>query len=268
MNGASQIAVLTRPAGRNADVMHALSRRGWDVHEFPALEIHSSPVLTVSEVPDPGAFDLVVFVSRAAVNGYTKQLGSSFVWPSRVLVACMGPTTALAIKRTWSDIAHVVHPDADHARDSEALWPLLKELTIPIRSVLIVRGQDGRDWLANRLYETGVSVLIHQAYERVYAQWSESIVTQLNQWADMSSQVVWLLTSAHGISAVVEQVQRLGLLDWFRVGQFVLTHERLVSVLAKAIGVDPGALRFHLSQPEDANIVLCFDQILGATKQT
>jgi predicted transcriptional regulator len=63
-------------------------------------------------------------------------------------------------------------------------------------------------------------------------------------------------------------VQRLGLLDWFRVGQFVLTHERLVSVLAKAIGVDPGALRFHLSQPEDANIVLCFDQILGATKQT
>ena len=32
MTGASQIAVLTRPAGRNADVMHALVRRGWAVH--------------------------------------------------------------------------------------------------------------------------------------------------------------------------------------------------------------------------------------------
>ena len=268
MNGASQIAVLTRPAGRNANVMHALSRRGWDVHEFPALEIHSSPVRTVSEVPDPTVFDLVVFVSRAAVNGYLKQLGSSFIWPSRVLVACMGPTTASAIKRTWSNIAHVVHPDAAHARDSEALWPLLQELTVPVRRVLIVRGQDGRDWLANRLHEAGVCVLTHQAYERVYVQWSESIVNQLNQWADKSSPVVWLLTSAHGISAVVEQVQRLGLLDWFRVGQFVLTHDRLASVLARALGVDRDTLRFCLSQPEDADIVLCFDQILGATKQT
>jgi uroporphyrinogen-III synthase len=94
MAAASQIAVLTRPAGRNVDVMHALVRRGWLVRECPALEIQSSAVISKRETPDPNNFDLVVFVSRAAVSGFQQQLGSDYVWPSFVRIGCMGPATA------------------------------------------------------------------------------------------------------------------------------------------------------------------------------
>jgi uroporphyrinogen-III synthase len=263
MTGAAQLAVLTRPAGRNVDVMHALIRRGWAVHECPALEIHSCPVLSAQALPDPASYDLVVFVSRAAVNAYFAQLGPAFIWPASVRVGCMGPATAQAIRRACATVANILYPDAESARDSEALWPLLQALKAPLRKVLIVRGQDGRDWLSEKLNQAGVEVLTHQAYERVYAEWSEETVTKFRQWADASVQVAWLFTSAHGITAVTQQLQRIGLVDWFLSGQFVLTHERLVQALESALEVEPGSCRTHLCQPEDTDIVLCFDQIRG-----
>lgn len=263
MTGAAQLAVLTRPAGRNVDVMHALIRRGWAVHECPALEIHSCPVLSAQALPDPASYDLVVFVSRAAVNAYFAQLGPAFIWPASVRVGCMGPATAQAIRRACATVANILYPDAESARDSEALWPLLQALKTAVRKVLIVRGQDGRDWLSEKLNQAGVEVLTHQAYERVYAEWSEETVTKFRQWADASVQVAWLLTSAHGITAVTQQLQRIGLVDWFLSGQFVLTHERLVQALESALEVEPGTCRTHLCQPEDTDIVLCFDQIRG-----
>ena len=262
MAGAAPIAVLTRPAGRNTDVMHALVRRGWIVHECPALEIHTAAIALAHEIPDPTHYDLVVFVSRAAVTGFTTQLGPDFVWPSGVRVGCMGPSTALAIERTWPTVSNILYPDAEKARDSEALWPLLQALTTPLRKVLIVRGQDGRDWLSDKLTGRGIEVLTHQAYERVQADWSADTVNRFRAWADASTQVVWLLTSGHGITSAARQLQSLGLLDWFRSGQFVLTHERLVQTLAKVVGGDSAALQVHLCQPEDPKIVLCFDQIL------
>ncbi len=263
MAGAAPIAVLTRPAGRNTDVMHALVRRGWIVYECPALEIHTAAIAPTHDIPDPKRYDLVVFVSRAAVTGFTKQLGPNFVWPSGVRVGCMGPATALAIERVWPTASDILYPDAERARDSEALWPLIQALHTPPRKVLIVRGQDGRDWLSDKLIALGVEVVMHQAYERVQAEWSADTVDRFRTLAGASTKVVWLLTSGHGITSVALQLRGLGLLDWFRAGQFVLTHERLVQTLAKAVSVDPVGLQVHLCPPEDPKIVLCFDQILG-----
>jgi uroporphyrinogen-III synthase len=176
----------------------------------------------------------------------------------------MGPATAQALRRTCATVSNILYPDAESARDSEALWPLLQALKTSVRKVLIVRGQDGRDWLSEKLNQAGVEVSTHQAYERVYAEWSEETVAKFRQWADASVEVTWLLTSAHGITAVTQQLQRIGLVDWFRSGQFVLTHERLVQVLASALQLEPGNCRTHLCQPEDTDIVLCFDQIRGS----
>lgn len=263
MANAEPIAVLTRPAGRNTDVMHALVRRGWTVYECPALEIHTAAIVLARDIPDPKDYDLVVFVSRAAVTGFATQLGQNFVWPSGVRVGCMGPATALAIGRAWPTVSNILYPDAEKARDSEALWPLLHSLITPLRKVLIVRGQDGRDWLSDKLNDRGVEVLTHQAYERVQADWPADTVDRFRAWAGASTRVVWLLTSGHGITSVALQLQGLGLLEWFRSGQFVLTHERLVQTLGKAVGGFPAELKVHLCQPEDPKIVMCFDQILG-----
>jgi hypothetical protein len=90
----------------------------------------------------------------------------------------------------------------------------------------------------------------------------------LRQLAAEGRQAVWLLTSAHGIQAIVQKLSDLKLLIWFEQCAFVVTHERLRSVLAKALGRELGQLCLEVASPEDEAIVLCFDQIFARLNRT
>ena len=264
----SPTALLTRPAGRNSLVGKALLRRGWGVLECPALEIHSVPVAQVVELAPPDNFDLVVFVSRAAVTGYRHQLPEGFVWPAQVKAGCMGPVTATAIQRTFGEQVSVLYPDGAASQDSEALWPLILQHEPLPRRVLILRGQDGREWLSAKLTQLGVDVVVQQTYQREIATWAEAVQQPLQVLAQSGGQAVWLLTSAHGVLAIADKMQALNLMGWYQKTAFVLTHERLGKVLAQSVGLDCAQLRYAVTAPDDAGIVLCFDQIARQLKHS
>lgn len=252
------MAILTRPAGRNTIVMHALLRRGWLVEECPALEIRE---IADVQAPRPECFDLIVFVSRAAVLGYQRQLcqEGSFIWPPSILAACMGPGTASAIHRTFGETVPILHPEPELSQDSEALWPLLTSLNPFPGKVLIVRGQDGREWLSQRLREHNVSVTVHQAYSRQVSQWPEDLCKKLVALSAQGVFPVWLLTSPHGVEAIFKNIESLGLRDWFENSYFVLTHERLKPLLAKLLNRPPERLSCILANPEDDVILTAFE---------
>lgn len=262
MDKKQPLAILTRPAGRNTVVLNGLLRRGWAVLECPALEIQDL-VTTALDIPRPDNFDLVVFVSRAAVAGYYAQLGgeASLPWPSQTIVACMGPATAHAIKKTFGDSFQLVHPDGNDAQDSEALWPRLQALEQPLNRVLIVRGQDGRDWLNLRLREHNIEVTLHQAYHRQRVDWTRSLVDKLTSVKESAQPTTWLLTSAHGVEALALQMQKFDLLAWFATCHFVLTHERLKPVLSHWLACSGDAITSVVACPEDAAILASFEQI-------
>lgn len=254
-------AILTRPAGRNTALVRALGQTGWPTLECPALDIQSVSILPAQVAPRPEAFDLVVFVSRAAVAGYQHQLPHDFSWPAHVVAACMGPVTAGAVRRTFGADLIVLHPEGATSQDSEALWPLiLAQQRLP-RTVLILRGQDGREWLSEKLLALGIAVTVQQTYQREVASWPDPLCVSLRKLASEGRQAVWLLTSAHGIQAIVQKLHDLKLLSWFEHCAFVVTHERLPPVLAKALGRELGQLCHEVASPEDEAIVLCFDQI-------
>jgi len=261
-------AILTRPAGRNTALVQALGQASWPILECSALEIQSVPILPARVAPRPEAFDLVVFVSRAAVAGYQRQLPQDFAWPAHVAAACMGPVTAGAVLRTFGAHVRVLHPAGAVSQDSEALWPLiLAQQSLP-RTVLILRGQDGREWLSEKLLASGVAVTVQQTYQREVASWPEPLCASLRELAAAGVQAVWLLTSGHGIQAIVQKLGDLSLLSWFEQCAFVVTHERLRPVLAKALGCELGQLCHEVASPEDEAIVLCFDQIFARLQCT
>jgi len=261
-------AILTRPAGRNTALVQALGQASWPILECSALEIQSVPILPARVAPRPEAFDLVVFVSRAAVAGYQRQLPQDFAWPAHVAAACMGPVTAGAVLRTFGAHVRVLHPEGAVSQDSEALWPLiLAQQSLP-RTVLILRGQDGREWLSEKLLALGVAVTVQQTYQREVASWPEPLCASLRELAAAGEQAVWLLTSGHGIQAIVQKLGDLSLLSWFEQCAFVVTHERLRPVLAKALGCELGQLCHEVASPEDEAIVLCFDQIFARLQCT
>lgn len=270
MTQAQFTGVLTRPSGRNTGLLNALERRGWSVLECPALEIRAV-FAEAAPVPRPESFDLVVFVSRAAVTGYHSQLSSAMAshassdtgveWPIPTRAACMGPVTAGAIRRVFGNQVTIIHPDAAQAQDSESLWPLLLELEQPLQKVLIVRGQDGRDWLSQRLIERGVQVTLHQAYQRQVAQWPQEIHLALLSLAQKNIHPTWLLTSPHGLDAIFNNLQSSGLIDWFGKCPMVLTHERLRPQLSKLLERPSAQLETVMASPEDEVILACFEQI-------
>ena len=261
-------AILTRPAGRNTALAQALTQAGWPLLECPALEIQSVSIRPALLAPRPDAFDLVVFVSRAAVAGYQHQLPADYVWPEQVTTACMGPVTAGAVRRTFGAHLTVLHPEGAASQDSEALWPLIRAQPSLPRTVLILRGQDGREWLSEKLLALGVAVTVQQTYQREVASWPEPLCASLRGLASEGERAVWLLTSGHGIEAIVQKLGDLNLLSWFEQSAFVVTHERLRAVLAKALGRELGQLCHEVASPEDEAIVLCFDQISARLKCT
>jgi len=265
-------AILTRPAGRNTFVMNGLLRRGWCVEECPALDIREV-FAEALDVPRPEAFDLIVFVSRAAVTGYQSQLyqltqHETFLWPQTTLTACMGPVTAMSIRRAFGESVSVVHPEADRAQDSEALWPLLAALKQPLEKVLIVRGQDGRDWLSQRLQERGLSVTLHQAYSRQVALWSQALCERFLSLYQQGILPTWLLTSPHGVEAIHKNLKSLGLTDWFAHSSFVLTHQRLRPLLEKSLNHSISNARIMVAGPENETILRGFEQLTNRTFDT
>jgi uroporphyrinogen-III synthase len=229
-------AVLTRPAGRNEALAIRLREAGWQVHEWPALHIEPIPEV-VDAVPLPGDFDLAVFVSGNAAALYLRQLHGRGLraWPVSCVAAAVGPATAgRLLESGWmSTGCAVVHPAAQAPRhDSEALWDCLRARGALPRRVLLVRGAEGRDWLAERLREHGAQVTVHSVYRRSAAPWDAAVLAQLAEWHEAGHHPAWLLTSAESIDAVRANVARAASLPWWQACSFVVTHARLVPRLA------------------------------------
>ncbi len=223
------IAILTRPAGRNEALADRLSTAGWQVLALPALVL--DPLPDAGPPPLPHDFDLVVFVSGNAARLYLEQAGLPGGWPAGTLAATVGPASAQALRDSpcFGPQGRILHPPAEAAtHDSEALWQLLSSGPLP-RRVLLVRGEAGRDWLADRLAEAGAQVERYALYRRRAACWPPASVLQLRRMAaDPAPQApVWLLTSMAGIDAVAASVRAAGLFDWWLRGRFVVTHPRL-----------------------------------------
>ncbi len=258
---APPIAVLTRPQGLNEALARALSDDGWGVTIAPALQIKPHELGTGERVPSPADFDLIVFVSGNAVAGYASQLDDDFDWPDSTSAACVGIATAQSVRENFGATRKVLHPAANDIQDSESLWQVISAQASLPRRVLILRGQDGRDWLAEQFRARGVSVHVHVAYCREPATWSTALKNQIAKWIATHTQVTWLITSQHGIQSVTDQLERAGWSDWASRCSFIVTHPRLVEPLRQQLGAGGASTCIELARGDLASLVSCFQKI-------
>lgn len=257
-------AVLTRPAGLNAALEKALSDAGWGVTISPALSIRDRMLEGGEILPQPNDFDLIVFVSANAVAGYAKQCQGRINWPASTLAACVGVATAAAVKEAFGVHLDVLHPAADAVQDSESLWALIRSRQTLPRRVLIIRGQDGRDWLAEQFDSLGISVCLHVAYCRELATWTTDNQNQFLEWSKHNVRAVWLLTSTHGIESVMSQISQAGLADWAVRCSYIVTHPRLADCLRRLLGglqVKAQSTCVEVSRGDLTSLVSCFEKI-------
>ena len=158
--------LVTRPAAQADGLAAMITAQGGEALRFPLLEIGPPDDLQalheVSENLD--AYALAVFISPNAVDYSLPMLLARRAWPVRLRAATVGPGTVARL--AVHGIHEVIVPTL--AFDSEALLELpgLQAADVAGKKVLILRGNGGRELLAETLRTRGATVDCITCYHR------------------------------------------------------------------------------------------------------
>lgn len=163
---AGRTIVVTRPEGQAEVLSCEIERRGGAALRFPVLAI--APPHDNAELMAAAArlddFALAFFVSPNAVEHALSCILAHRSWPLKLPVATVGPGSAQALHAAGFE--HVIVPREGF--DSEAVLELPEFSTAKLagRSVVLFRGNGGRELLAETLTQRGAEVVKVTAYHR------------------------------------------------------------------------------------------------------
>lgn len=194
--------IVTRPAAQAAAWVADLRRDGFDAVALPLIEI--TPPADLAPVQQAwhtlAQHQLLFFVSANAVLHFFAQRPPGAAWPAGTRAAAPGPGTAAALRAQGLPPSAVLEPAADAASfDSESLWARLQAESWSGCSVLVVRGENGRDWLADQLRAAGAAVHFLAAYARGAPQLGPAPQALLAAATADPAQHLWLLSSSEAV---------------------------------------------------------------------
>lgn len=224
--------LVTRPLAQAAPWIEVLRARGVDAHALPLIGI--APVADPAPVQRAwrglASYALAVFVSPSAVASFFALRPDGAPWPDGLRAATPGPGSAAALRE--AGVLHVIEPDPHAARfDSEGLWAELEGEAWGGRRVLVVRGDGGREWLAERLRERGADVRFVQAYRRTLPALDDGARTVLADALAHPQSCVWHFSSAQAIDHLAQLAPEA---DWSR-SVALASHPR-IAARARAAG--------------------------------
>jgi uroporphyrinogen-III synthase len=227
--------LVTRPQPQAEQWAMRLHDLGVPAKAFPLLQtaaLDDTALLTkaYARVADSA---LVMFVSPNAVAHWRAWAPAGWAWPHGVLAGATGPGTCQALRDAGvPEHAIAAPPEAAGRFDSEALWQQIA----PMRHwagarVMIVRGEGGRDWLADTLRTAGAQVQFVEAYRRIAPQLDiEARILLVGALAD-PERCVWLFSSSEAVGHLPALMPGA---DW-SCSRALATHPRIVDA-ALALG--------------------------------
>ncbi len=211
---ASGCVIITRPAGQAQPLAAQLAALGRSVVELPLLEISPLPdpvalraALARLCAPTPG-YALVAFVSPNAIDAafaYLKQ------WPAGVKLAVLGEGSRAALARhgIHPDQVEIISPASDLPSDTEHLLQALDLDALRGEPVLIIRGESGRELMADGLRAAGAEVDVVPAYRRQLPQLTATLAVLLRQL--LARPCDWIITSSEALRGLMVLLAELDL---------------------------------------------------------
>lgn len=199
------------------------------------------PLLQIDRVDDPVAREawsdlarhgLVVFVSPNAVQAFFALQPAGVPWPAATLAGSTGPGTTQALHDAGVPAAQIVEPPRAPAQfDSETLWQRLRRRAWSRVPVLVVRGDGGREWLAEQLRSAGAQVGFARVYRRALPSWSAEQRASAERALAEPQHAVWLLSSSQAAANLRHLLPQAG----WQASRAWATHERIADA-ARALG--------------------------------
>lgn len=177
--------LVTRPRLQATELVAAITSHGGSALEFPVLEIRPRASDEIgndaSALQDP---DIVVFVSANAVQHGLDHAAAA-------AIAVVGPATAAAVAAAGRrvDIRAASGFDSEHLLAESALQDVRGKV------VRIIRGDGGRELLANTLRDRGATVEYLTVYSRNTPGYSSGEIAALEQqWRAGAVNVVTIMS--------------------------------------------------------------------------
>ncbi|MFT5533684.1 MAG: uroporphyrinogen-III synthase [Burkholderiaceae bacterium] len=200
--------VITRPLAQSLALAQQLRDRGREVDVLPLLDIlplpDNSALQTV--LAQLQSFALVAFVSPNAIDATFAQIAS---WPVSVPLAVMGEGSrrALAQHGVMAGPYQITSPLDTQRTDSQTLLQALDLSRLQGQRVLIVRGESGRELLADALRGAGIDVQQVAAYRRVAPLLDAALRQQLSDL--LNQECDWVITSSEALQVLMSFVQQV-----------------------------------------------------------
>lgn len=236
--------VITRPRGQAARTAQLVEAAGGCAILFPALEIadvEASPAL-IGLIDRLERFDYATFISPTAVERAMDLVRARRAWPAGLRAAAIGRGTARALERCG--VAPVLSPAERF--DSEGLLALPELRVVHGKSVVIFRGEGGRELLGDALRARGARVEYAACYRRVRPTVDPQPL--LDGWSRGAIHAI-LATSGEAVRNLFDMVGVSGR-DRLRGTPLFVPHERIAAVAA-ALGI--GCVT--VTEPGDAGMV-------------
>jgi len=202
--------VITRPRAQAQPLAARVEALGRKAELLPLLEI--------APLPDPAPllaalarlhqYALVAFVSPNAIDAAFAHLPQ---WPAGVTLAVLGEGSraALAAHGITPQTVHIVSPtDAAHS-DSEHLLQTLDLAALRGKPVLIIRGESGRELMADGLRAAGAQVDVVPAYRRSVPPLTPALAATLRRL--LAQQNDWIITSSEALRGLYSLLREMDL---------------------------------------------------------
>lgn len=235
--------LVTRPKHQAAELTAAIEATGGKVVLFPVIEIAGSELRDIDDelrrMPPP---DIAVFVSRNAV-----QHG----WPAfrdhPAKFAAVGPATRDAIEAQGGAVQ--IYPQDGF--DSEHLLQHPEFRDADGKRVVIVRGQSGRELLADTLRQRGATVTYLCAYERKPREPSKQELERLQSALGAGQIHFMVVMSVDSLKSLLE-ITPLACRDYLQRVTLVAPSARVLQTASELI---PGINAELANGPQASDIV-------------
>ena len=233
------LLVITRPQSQAESLALRLIALGHDVCVYPLLDIQplTDPTPLKDCLNSLTDYAMVAFVSPNAVDAAFAFLSK---WPQGVAAAVVGEGSrqALAKHGVNDQTAIVLSPIDTQRTDSETLLEVLDLPALAGKKVLIIRAETGRELLADRLRESGITVDQVAAYSRGSPPLDEERRQELSQL--LVADCDWIITSSEALRNLKEDVEQVaGTSGWQQIQRatLIVPHIRIAET-AKNMGFE------------------------------
>ncbi|MDC0611206.1 uroporphyrinogen-III synthase [Vibrio sp.] len=217
--------LVTRPSPQGEELCSLLQNQGIATSYLPLIEFQAQ------ESPNLGhtlpQADIIIAVSQPAAL-YTQQWlnENACNWPQTSRYLAIGQKTARLLRKlSQQQVDYPAHGDSENLLSH----PLLNDVNQ--QNIVILRGNGGREYLADQLIKRGAKVEYCEVYRRAFIPFEASVMVP--QWQDQDVDHI-VFTSEEQLRFFVNKIP--GQLHAWMVGLSVFVPSERIAQVAKGIG--------------------------------